>query len=303
MSFFVSIGVVLYFSITLIAFSAIDQLRNLIRMIIEVLKGMRAFLIIIITYLIAFAVVFYQSRRAMSDDSPEDSVDEGSFANDLMEMFYLIFTGGDSTNYSGVMIPFYLLVVVFQCLVLLNLIISIIGETYGQVKEDFDIIDLKERINMLLEIAEEAAVIKTVAKKISCKKRRVRWFQRRALVNEKPEINLDDKLLLVVEKFEGKSDSDVSIKDVDDRLKEMRKEMRKELNSEVDTLKYEIGSLKKEMNRKLEDEMASLKREMTSEIGKCLKGEISSTQAQIVNDLRVIIQDMFSEVAEVKLKK
>ena len=98
LNFFVSTGVVLYFSKTLISFRVIDQLRNLIRMIIEVLKGMRAFLIIIISYLVAFAIIFYQSRRAMSDDSPEDSVDKGNFANDLMEIFYLIFTGGDSTN-------------------------------------------------------------------------------------------------------------------------------------------------------------------------------------------------------------
>ena len=218
LSFFVSTGVILFFSKTLISFRVIDQLRNFIRMIIEVLKGMRAFLIIIVSYLIAFAIIFYQSRRAISDDSPEDSVDEGNFANDLMEMFYLIFTGGNSTNYSGVMIPFYLLVVVFQCLVLLNLIISIIGETYGQVKEDFDIIDLKERINMLLEIAEEAAVIKTVTKKIWCQKRRGRWFKQNVVANEEAahknsQSNLNDKFVLVVEKFERKSGSDVSIKE------------------------------------------------------------------------------------------
>ena len=144
----------------------------------------------------------------MSDDSPEDSVDSGNFANDLMEMFYLIFTGGDASNYSGVMIPFYLLVVVFQCLVLLNLIISIIGETYGQVMENFDISYLKERINMLLEIAEEAAALKTISKKIPCQKRRPRWFQRKALrnrvvANESSQNNMDDRFVLVVEKFEG----------------------------------------------------------------------------------------------------
>ena len=194
---------------------------------------------------------------------------------------------------------------VFQCLVLLNLIISIIGETYGQVKENFDIIDLKERIDMLLELNEEGYIMRQINN--WCRQRIARLFRRNALTHEvaayrNPQSKLGDRFMLVVEKFDGNSDSAVTIKDVKDKLNEMKKELNSKLEGEVDTLKNEIGSvkneidsLKKVMNSKLEGEIASLKSEV--------ENKISSSEARIVNNLRVIIQDMFSEVAEVKLKK
>jgi len=161
-------------------------------------------MVVIIVYIVASSIIFYQWRRASFDDSD----DSGYFGLDLMEMFYLVFTGGDSTLYYGVAIPFYILVVVFQCLILLNLIISIIGDTYGRVKEEFDIIDLREKINMLLEVGDEITVAKNLIRKLCCRVRRssrnsssVQPYDQ----SDDSKIDSDGNFLLVVEKYEAKS--------------------------------------------------------------------------------------------------
>ena len=162
LSFFVSTASILFYTKILLSLRVIDQMRNLIRMIIEVIKDMISFLIIITVYIVAFSIIFFQDRRAVNDKS----IDFDNFAGDLMEMFYLIFTGGTTTDYHGVMIPFYVFVTVLQCLILLNLIISIMNNTFDKLKQNSELMELKERINMLLEIAEEANIIVDSAKKL-----------------------------------------------------------------------------------------------------------------------------------------
>ena len=109
LSFFVSIASILFYTKFLLSLRVIDQMRNLIRMIIEVINDIGSFLVVITVYIIAFSVIFFQDRRAIGDDS----IDIDNFAGDLLEMFYLVFTGGTTTDYSGVMFPFYILVTVF----------------------------------------------------------------------------------------------------------------------------------------------------------------------------------------------
>ena len=152
LNFFVSLASVLYFTKLLLVLRIVDAMRTLIRMILEVIKDMIAFMIVIIVCMVAFSIGFFQWRRAIRDDS----IDEGSFGGDLMEMFILIFTGGNPDDYSGIAIPFYVLVTVLQCLILLNLIIAIMGDTFSRIKKNSNMTDSKERINMLLEVAEEA---------------------------------------------------------------------------------------------------------------------------------------------------
>ena len=222
LSFFVSIASILFYTKILLTLRVLDQMRNLIKMIIEVIKDIASFLIVITVYIIAFSVIFFQDRRAIGDDS----IDFDNFAGDLLEMFYLVFTGGTTTDYSGVMIPFYLLVTVFFCLILLNLIISIMGNTFSRVNENYDLIELKERINMLLEVAGEADITAKIAPK--CLKRRLTSMPLQENVDSQKS-SLDEKFLLVAEYEEN--NSEVSNQELNEKIVSGNSEIKEELKT------------------------------------------------------------------------
>ena len=253
-SFFVSSVAVLFFTKFLLVLRVLDRLRSLIRMMIEVIKDMSSFLIVIIVYTFAFAVIFFQSRRAYNDDSQ----DSGNFGNDLMEMYNLIYNGGTPDLYYGVSIPFFILVTFLQALVLLNLIISIMGETYARVKENSAIFDLKEKIKMLVEIADIAGVIRRFCNFICCVNRRLAKRQRQKQYTGKRinnfGVNTQGSYLLVVQKYEVAEDSAVTIQELSNRINSLKSD----LKSEVTHLESKIISL--EVN--LKDKISSMESEI-----------------------------------------
>jgi len=108
----------------------------LIRMIIEVVADMRFFLLILFVSQIAFGNAIYMISMANSPDK--------QFIGSWVESFlfsYLIALGDWDTSQFGekalvaVWVLFFLNTL-FSTVVMLNLLISIIGDTYGKVKEN-----------------------------------------------------------------------------------------------------------------------------------------------------------------------
>ena len=163
------------------------------------------------------------------------------------------------------------------------------GTTFERVKENYDLIELKERINLLMETAQEASIIATVVMK--CKG----WCLRRSRTRSiHPTMTNSDaqrpwttgKFLLVAEKFEVKSSSEVSIQDLNDRIVSVNNQQKSEMISLKNEMKNEMSL----MENRLKNELSLMKIDMKNKI----KNEISLIKNEIVNDLRISIQEMTS---------
>jgi WD40 repeat protein/signal transduction histidine kinase len=297
LSFFVSFASILFMTKALLACRVVDQLRNLIRLIIEVIKDMTSFLVVIASYTVAFAIAFFQKRRADeinasnsadidTDGNPPDyTIDNGSFGNDLMEMFYLIFTGGTPSYYQGVAIPFYVIVTILQCLILINLIISIMGNTFSKLNDNFELINLREKINMLLELADESHIIMKKLKLITKKK------TNSYLENPNKE-SLAGMFFLVIEKFEVINESD----DLSERIAAMKSEvgiLERNIFREMSLMKEELNSMKRAVGI-MESRLASDMMTMAGEIKSDMNGKMRSD----IIGLRAAIQDVLTAVTQ-----
>ena len=222
-------------------------------------------MVVIIAYLVAFLIIFYQTRRALQDDS----VDEGCFSKNLMEMLYLVFTGGSYSDYPSVAIPFYIIATVLLCLILLNLIISIMGDTFGRIKDEYEFIEMREKLKMLLELADEEIFLKKARKMLGKALQRVICCLRRSPViyPSDAEVNaskteLIGNFLLVVEELEEKTALTTTIEDLAQRMTAIESQLSMDTNSimtKMTAMETEMTNILKGMRQ----EMTSMKAELS----------------------------------------
>jgi len=113
--------------------------RYLIRLLIEVVKDMGPFLVILSGAVFIFSVVFFATS---------DTVD---FSDSLLNSYLLAYGEFDTANYSDYQKFIFVLASIFNALVLLNMIIAIMGDTYDRVTDMMEIADQKEFATLILE--------------------------------------------------------------------------------------------------------------------------------------------------------
>lgn len=121
-------------------FRIFERTRYLIRMILEIIRDMVPFLWILITATFAFAMVFYISS--------EYSV---SLADSFYHTYRLNYSDFDTDDYSSKQWFVFLTATFFNPLVLLNLLIAIMGDTYDRVQSGQEVADAKEISEMIIE--------------------------------------------------------------------------------------------------------------------------------------------------------
>ena len=97
-----------------------NVLGNFIRTILEIIKEMRSFLIILALALIGFSLVFFQFNRSLR------------YYDHLLNMYNLIY-GNFSTDSLSLSEVSLLVVITFLVYILSNLLIAIMGGTFGKV--------------------------------------------------------------------------------------------------------------------------------------------------------------------------
>jgi len=274
---FTSFSLVLAFTKLLVVLRVVDQLRYLIRMILEILRDMISFMTVILVYILSFSLVMYHSRNGQAAE--DNTENEQNFGSVLLEMYTLIYGGWDDTNYSGTTMPFFILVTFLQALVLLNLIIAIMGDTYDRVLENLPTVDARERLSLIYEICVLKVQLRKVLRRFPCVKRR-----NNAAVGVDPNEDYfsdNKRLLLVIQPFENEDQAAVaSTGEWAGKIKELKKDFQKSFQilrddvantglkqemshnfmnqaKEIDTLKSEAQWMKSNGN-KLQDTQADL---------------------------------------------
>ena len=121
-------------------FRMFDGTRYMVRLLSEVIKDMKVFFVILFYSTIAFTFIFYLRDTAIS-------------FSEFLTVSYRLNLGDFDADYTD---PFdwiiFFLATVINPLIMLNLLISIMGDTYGRVQETNDIANYQELTEMIIEI-------------------------------------------------------------------------------------------------------------------------------------------------------
>ena len=120
----------------------------LIKIIIEVIVDMRFFLMILLLTFVAFG----DAMKSISSSNPPDSVDElgnviqyqfiKSWFEGVMFVYRMVLGDFDTTAFGVVAVPYvwilFILCTVFNMIIMLNLLIAIISESFSKINEVSD---------------------------------------------------------------------------------------------------------------------------------------------------------------------
>ena len=120
-------------------FRVFSGTRYYINLLFEVIKSMSSFFIIFFYSIVGFGLVFF----VLGDSS--------TYFDYLTSTYTLNFGNMDTNNYNKLEWLFFLLVTIFNPIIMLNLLISIMSETYDRVKSNFDTADLIELCHLIKE--------------------------------------------------------------------------------------------------------------------------------------------------------
>jgi WD40 repeat protein len=118
--------------------------RYLINLLIAACKDIAAFLIIIFYSDLSFAIVFY-SINALGPDNT------GNFFAYATSFYDLNLGNSNTSNFYGLSWVYYVAVTIFNPIIMINLLISILGDTYENVKAAEVVNDAEELISLILE--------------------------------------------------------------------------------------------------------------------------------------------------------
>lgn len=141
------------------------SLRYLINMVIEIMKDMSAFLILLVYWIVGYSFIFYIFSEAAAAASSGGATltlqaaivgtDEGTespFAANLKEIYRLAYGDFGPDEYSPAKWLVFVIATFFLPLLMLNMVIALMGDTFGRVKEASAAVDMKEKARMVLEV-------------------------------------------------------------------------------------------------------------------------------------------------------
>lgn len=115
----------------------------MINLLFEVFKDMLPFLILLGYTIIAFTLIYV---------SIDQSVDKNDFKEGLKVSFLIILNSYDAVDFSSLEWGIFVLASLIQPIIMLNVLISIMGDTFDRVQEGFEVADNLELTEMILEV-------------------------------------------------------------------------------------------------------------------------------------------------------
>jgi WD40 repeat protein len=120
-------------------FRLLDSTRYLINMLFEIIKDMLPFFAILISANAGFGLLMHQLN-------PKDSI-----MTVLKDTYKIAYQDFETSTYDDMEWVWFLLISIINPLIMLNLLIAIMGDTYDRVKESQNVADIQELLNMILE--------------------------------------------------------------------------------------------------------------------------------------------------------
>ena len=114
----------------------------LIRIIIEVCVDMRHFLLVLLLTFVAFGDAM-RSISTSNEDVPDESGNSsqfvGSYVDSITYTYRMVLGDFDTSNFGNVALPYvwilFVLCTVFNMIIMLNLLVAIISESFARINE------------------------------------------------------------------------------------------------------------------------------------------------------------------------
>ncbi|OMJ88149.1 hypothetical protein SteCoe_9968 [Stentor coeruleus] len=141
-------------------FRLFDKTRYMINLLRETIKDMKSFLILLSYSTYSFALIYFimvnnvlkYSAKASTETSTETTVDQQKPFSEYIAISYLLSLGSfDTDNYGAFEWIIFFFASVINPLIMLNLLIAIMGDTYSRVAEEQEIADMQELTEMVIE--------------------------------------------------------------------------------------------------------------------------------------------------------
>jgi len=124
----------------IIHFRIFGATRKLIRIVIEIIKGMVSFIAILIFIIFALSLILLEFDR------------ETEFTDHLLSGYGFIYGDYETEDVSSSEIAIMVFVAFLVSVVLLNLLIAMMGDSYAKVDEISILVDSLERLDMIVEV-------------------------------------------------------------------------------------------------------------------------------------------------------
>jgi hypothetical protein len=125
-------------------FRVFKSTRYLINLLIKACRDVGAFILILFYSTLSFALVFYALGTY-------DSTNLGDFFFYATTFYDLNIGNANTSGFDYLAWAFYVIVSIFNPLIMVNLLISILGSTYDEVKGEEVVNDSRELISLILE--------------------------------------------------------------------------------------------------------------------------------------------------------
>ena len=123
-------------------FSLFKSTRVQLRIVIEIVKDMVPFMLFVFATTLTVSILYTSA-------TPEQSLTDRTFTDFLMHVYRLDFGDFDPDSYSSLEIAIFILAVVIVPLVLLNMLIAIMGDSFDRVMEDKERRDYQEMVGLV----------------------------------------------------------------------------------------------------------------------------------------------------------
>ena len=299
-----------------------SDIRYLIRMLIEILRDSLSFMAVSSIYLFAFAMIFYQSRLV-------DGTNEQNSDYHLLEAYTLYFGDWDVSHYSAIALPFFVLVTLLLTLIMLNMLIAIMGDTFDRIQDSIEVVNGREKLAITTDIVavrHNLGLVLSVVKSLCLSCLGLCRCRNRCDSKElSSSINTDiidsniaaagaspssQTYLMVVEPFRAEDGSDES-NGWNGRVKELKKMLssnQQQIQQEFEKLKEERKEAKKQVKEQQgqfqehREQLKQLKQQLEEQQGEQLKQHKQQSDEQS-EQLKQQLEQQLKQQLEEQLKQ
>ena len=221
-------------------------------MIYEIAKDMRSFVVVLFLIIFGFSLIFKEFNR------------EESYSDHLFDVYLLLYAQMNTADFSLSEKFFLVLVTFILSVMLLNLLIAIMADSFSRVEKRTVLTDSKEKILLIIE----ALTMKRAL------------FGNRAKKRTESDPQNQGYLFYVVSELRKKDEMNIS--NFERKMVIIEKSMRGELNSNLHVLKSAIGDISDEKNTKLVELMESrLKNQLQELVEQAFEKEITKQTQEL----------------------
>mmetsp|Transcript_22567 Transcript_22567/g.19560 ORF Transcript_22567/g.19560 Transcript_22567/m.19560 type:complete len:360 (+) Transcript_22567:1882-2961(+) len=145
-------------------FRVFESSRTLIRIMIDMFRDIKYFLLIMGMIIMGFSLIFYQF------------FDDTSYGDELIFVYNILYGDFDISRHSPSGKIFFAIVSFILSVILLNFIIAIMTDSYEKVQEKNTLADTKEKVSLILE-----AIVMRKSFDSCCVKRRMKNWQKKEM--------------------------------------------------------------------------------------------------------------------------